>query len=173
MTVLQIRASQLYITANLQPLTTQIYHEIITLTGGFFKKSFFVNIVFVSQKFFQTILKLFSWNLNTLTQLQNTKDKSVFFLSAHFLLAVTKSFCVLTLSTFSYFSTVCKHARCVCSLFDYCFEINLCNNTLHLLYMDRFIKTNLSSVSISFMKLKFSKTRLNSVEIRIYKLSKV
>ena len=171
-TALQIRAGQQSITTNLQPLTAHIYHELIIVTGGFFKK-FFINIVLFSWKFFWKILKLFFWNLNTLTQLQNTKNKSVFLLSAHFLLAVTKSFCVLTLSTFSYFSAPCKHAKCVCSPFDYCFAINLCNNALHPLYMDRFSKTNLSSLSFPWWSLNFLKTRLNSVEIRISKLSKV
>ena len=162
------------ITTNLQCLTTHIYHEMIIVTDGFFKKSFFINIVFISQKFFQSILRLFSWNLNT-TQLQNTNNKSVFFLSAHFLLTVTKSFCVLMLFTFSYFSAACKHARCVCSLFDCCFAINLCNNALHLLYMNRFILTKQTSLPCQFhwWSLNFHKTRLNLVEIRISRLSKV
>ena len=48
--------------------------------------------------------------------------------------------------------------------FACCFAITLCNNTLHLLYLVRFIKTNpemdfscyLSSMSIFLMNLKFS-----------------
>ena len=37
---LQIRASQWLITANFWPFTTHIYHVMIIVTGGFFKKSF-------------------------------------------------------------------------------------------------------------------------------------
>ena len=45
---LQIRASQRSITTNLQPLTIHIYHVMITVTGGFSKKSFFINAIFIS-----------------------------------------------------------------------------------------------------------------------------
>ena len=38
---LQIRAAQQSITANLWPLTTNIYHVMIIVTGGFSKKSFY------------------------------------------------------------------------------------------------------------------------------------
>ena len=38
---LQIRAGQLLITANLQPLTGHIYHAMIIVTVSFSKKSFF------------------------------------------------------------------------------------------------------------------------------------
>ena len=54
-TVLQIRAGQRSITANLWPLTAHIFHVVIIVTGGFFKKSFF--IIFRSrhtQMFFKT-----------------------------------------------------------------------------------------------------------------------
>ena len=54
-TVLQIRAGQRSITANLWPLTAHIFHVMIIVTGGFFKKSFF--IIFRSrhtQMFFKT-----------------------------------------------------------------------------------------------------------------------
>ena len=47
-----IRASQQSITANLWPLTAHIYHVMIIVTGGFSKKSFFINIIFISKKFF-------------------------------------------------------------------------------------------------------------------------
>ena len=52
--------------------------------------------------------------------------------------------------------TAFKHTGLVCSLFDCCFAITLCNNTLHLLYLDRFFKRNPSSTSIFLMRLKFS-----------------
>ena len=42
--------------------------------------------------------------------LQNTQNKFVFFLFVHSLLFVSKSLCVLRLSTFLYFSTACKYA---------------------------------------------------------------
>ena len=38
---LQIRAGQRSITTSLWPLTAHIYHVIIIVTGGFFKRSFF------------------------------------------------------------------------------------------------------------------------------------
>ena len=55
-TRLQIRAGQRSITANLWPLTSHIYHVMVILTGGFFKKSFLI-IIFRSsrtQMFFKT-----------------------------------------------------------------------------------------------------------------------
>ena len=61
--------------------------------------------IVISKKFFWTILSLFFfWNLNTFT-----KHKEQICLLFHFLMVVSKSFCVLIFSTFSYFSTVCKH----------------------------------------------------------------
>ena len=54
--VLQIRAVQCSITANLWSLTTHIYHVMIIATGGFSKKSFFI-IIFRSsctEMFFKT-----------------------------------------------------------------------------------------------------------------------
>ena len=54
-TVLQIRASQQSINANIWPLTAHIYHVMITVTSDFSKKSFFI-IIFRSsclQMFFK------------------------------------------------------------------------------------------------------------------------
>ena len=48
---LQIRAGQRLITANLRPLTAHIYHLMIIVNGGFSKKSFIINIIFISTKF--------------------------------------------------------------------------------------------------------------------------
>ena len=53
---------------NLWPLTANTYHEMIIVTCSFSKKSFFINIMFISYKFFWTILNLFSWSLNTFTK---------------------------------------------------------------------------------------------------------
>ena len=53
---LQIRAGQRSITANLWPLTAHIYHVMIIVTSSFSKNSFFINIIFISYKFFRTIL---------------------------------------------------------------------------------------------------------------------
>ena len=53
--VLQIRADQRSITANLWPLTTHIFHVMIIVTGDFSNKCFF--IIFIScrtQVFFKT-----------------------------------------------------------------------------------------------------------------------
>ena len=44
---LQISVSQWSIIANLWPLTVHIYHLMIIVTGGFFKKSFFLLILFL------------------------------------------------------------------------------------------------------------------------------
>ena len=41
LSVLQVRAGQWSITANLWPLTTHIYHVMIIVTGGFSKKSYY------------------------------------------------------------------------------------------------------------------------------------
>ena len=67
-TALQTRAGQRSITANFWPLTAHTYHLVIIVTGGFSKNSFFINIIFISYKFFWTLLNLFSWNLNTFTK---------------------------------------------------------------------------------------------------------
>ena len=53
-TVLEIRAGQRSITANLWPLTTHIFHVMIIVTGGFFKKSFFIFRSSHTQMFFKT-----------------------------------------------------------------------------------------------------------------------
>ena len=110
---LQIRASQRSITANLWPLTARIYHVMIIVISGFSKKSFFLILFFISKEFFWTILN-----------------------------SLFHNHCVLAFPTFSNFSTACKHTGWVCSLFACSFAITLCNNTLHFLYWDRFIKTN-------------------------------
>ena len=110
-----------------------------------------------------------SWTclLGIWAHLPNAKNKSVFFLSVHFLLLVSWIFCLLTLSLISYFSTLCKHTRWVCSPFDCCFAITLSNIALHLLYLDRFIKTNSFPCQFSWWSLFFFKIRLTSAEIRI------
>ena len=45
--MLQIRAGQQPITANLWPLTDHIYHVMIIVTGGFSKKSFYYYLYFI------------------------------------------------------------------------------------------------------------------------------
>ena len=114
-----------------------------------------------------------SWTclLGIWAHLPNAKNKSVFFLSVHFLLLVSWIFCLLTLSLISYFSTLCKHTRWVCSPFDCCFAITLSNIALHLLYLDRFIKTNPFPCQFSWWSLNFFKIRFTSAEIRMSKLS--
>ena len=76
-----------------------------------------------------------------------------FYLFIFYLLFCNHSFWVLTLFTFPYFSAACKHTGWVCSLFYCCFAITLC--ALHLFCLDRFIKTNPSSIQIFLMKIKF------------------
>ena len=44
---LQIRAGQRSITANLRPLTTIIYYEMIIATGGFSKISYYCYYLFI------------------------------------------------------------------------------------------------------------------------------
>ena len=100
-------------------------------------KSFFINIIFILQKFFWTILNLFSWNLNTFTK---HKDWVCFLFICSFFTCCFVIIFLLTLSTFSYFCTTCKHTGWVCSLFAWCFAINLCNNALHLLYLTGSLK---------------------------------
>ena len=93
-----------------------------------FQEMFFINIFY---KFFWTILNLLYWNLNTFTKL----TIQVCFLS------ICSSFTcfviilrINALSTFLYFSIVCKHTGWVCSLFACCFAITLYINALHILY---------------------------------------
>ena len=45
---LQIRTGQWSVTTSLQFLTAHIYRVMIIVTGGFFQKSFFINIIFIS-----------------------------------------------------------------------------------------------------------------------------
>ena len=114
---------------------------------------FFVNFIFISKKFFWTVFNLFSWNLNTFTKL---KEQSCFsFISSFFTCCFVIILCIYA-STFSYFSTAWKHTGWVCSLFYCFFAITPCNNPLYFLYLDRFIKTNPSSMSIFSINLKFS-----------------
>ena len=119
---LQIRVGQRSTAASLQPLTAHIYHIMIIVTGGFFKKYFFINTIFISQKFLGTILKLFSC-------LQNTKNNSAFFLSVHFLLVFFNRSVYLRSPTFHTFPPrVNIEDLIVCSLFYCSFAITLCNN---------------------------------------------
>ena len=105
-----------------------------------FQEIFFLNIIFISQKFYWIILNVLSWSLNTFYK---TQRKSMFcFYLFSFYLFFSSSLCVLTVSIFLYFFTACKHTGWLCFLFACHFAITLCNNTLHLLQLDRFIKTN-------------------------------
>ena len=141
------------------------------MTGDFSNKSFLLILLLFLRNFFERSSTYF---LGIQTCLQNTKNRSVFLLFVHFLLVVLQSLYVLMLPTFSYFSTACKHTEWVCSLFDCLFVITLGNDAFfHLLYLDRFIKMNSSSISIFWWRLNFLKIRLTSAEIRMSKLSKI
>ena len=48
MSALQIRTGQWSVTTSLQFLNAHIYRVMIIVTGGFFQKSFFINIIFIS-----------------------------------------------------------------------------------------------------------------------------
>ena len=48
MSALQIRTGQWSVTTSLQFLTAHIYRVMIIVTAGFFQKSFFINIIFIS-----------------------------------------------------------------------------------------------------------------------------
>ena len=121
MPVLQIRAGQKSVIANCD-LWPPIFITII-VTSGFSKKYFLLSFPGNSFEWSWAFLRIY-------TLLQNLQDKFVFFLSVHFLLVVPQSFCVLTLSTFSYFSTACKYTGWVCSLFACCFAATLYINAL-------------------------------------------
>ena len=72
-------------------------HALINIT-----EIFFLNIIFISQKFYWTILNVLSWNLNTFYK---TQRKSMFcFYLFSFYLFFSSSLCVLTVSTFCTFS---------------------------------------------------------------------
>ena len=168
MTMLLIRDNQQSITAK---LCTFIYHLMIIVTGVFSKKAFFYYFLYFY--FLEIVLNDLELVILEYKHIYKTKNKSVFFLSVCFLLVVSYSFCVLMLSTFSHFSTFCKHTGWVCSLFDSCFAITLCNNALYLLYLDRFIKGNSFPCQFSQWSLNFLNIRLTSAEIRMSKLSEV
>ena len=141
----------------------------IILTGGFSNKSFFINIIFISYKFFWAILNLFSWNLNTFT---NHKDQVCFLLICSFsTCCFVIILCINALHLFIIF-TSCKHTGWACFLF-YCFATILCNKTLHHLYLDRFIKTNSFLYQFPRWSLNFLNIRFTSAEVRMSKLSKV
>ena len=137
----------------------------------------FINITFILQKFFWTILNLLSWNLNTFTK---HKDWVCFLFICSFFTCCFVIIFLLTLSTFSYCSTTCKYTGWVCSLFAWCFAINLCSNALHLLYLTGSLKQTPKWVfyticlpcQFSWWSLNFLKIRLTSAQIRISKLSK-
>ena len=119
--MLQVKAGQRSITANLRPLTTHIYLVMIIVTGEFSMKSL---LLFLRNSFKQFWTYL----------LQNSQNKFVFFLSIHFF---TCSFVIiLCINTFHLFVlfTACKHTGWVCSLFAHCFAITVYINTPHLLY---------------------------------------
>ena len=136
----------------------------IIVTGDFFKKSsFFIHIISISKIFFWTILNLFSWHLNTF---KKHKEQVCFLLTCSFFTC-----CFVHLL---YFSTSSKHTGWVSSLIDCCFAITLCNQTLHLLFLDRFIKTNpFPCQPFSQWSLNFILIRLTSAEIWMSELSKV
>ena len=83
--MLQIRAGQQRITANLWPLTAHIYYVMIIVTGDFSKKSFYYYYYY----FLEILLKDLELVFLEFKHLQNTQNKFVFFLSVQFLLVVS------------------------------------------------------------------------------------
>ena len=129
--MLQIRAAQRSVAANLQPLTTHIYHVMITVTSGFSTGSFFINIIFISQKLFWMTLNFFSWNLSTFTK---QKEPVCFlFICSFFTHCFVIILCINALHLFILFHCV-QTWSWVCSLFAHCFTVTPYINTLHLLY---------------------------------------
>ena len=104
--VLQIRASQWSITANLRPFTTHIYHVMIIVTGGRFRRNHFYY-------FLENLLNNLEF---VILEFKHFYTQVCFLFICYFLLIVSQSFCELTLSTFSYFSNACKHTGWICSL---------------------------------------------------------
>ena len=98
----------------LWPWTTHTYHLMIIVTGGLSRNIYLINIIFISNKLFRTILNLFSSNLNTFTK---HKEQVCFLFICLFFTCCFIIFCVLTVSTCSYISSGCKHTGRVCSLF--------------------------------------------------------
>ena len=66
--VVQIRADQRSITANLWPLNAHIYHVMIIVTGGFSKKSFYYYYFY----FAEILLKDLEFILLELLSIQKT-----------------------------------------------------------------------------------------------------
>ena len=80
----QIRAGQQSITANLQPLTTHIYHVMITVTGCFSKKSFLL-ILFLLPEILLNNLELVFLDFKHIYKTQRTNMFS-FYLFIFYLL---------------------------------------------------------------------------------------
>ena len=123
-TELQIRAGQRSITGNFWPLTTHIFHVMITVTGGFSMKSFllfprnsFERLIEIAFLEFKHFYKTFSFYLFIFYSLLDnhsvyqrfppfrTFPLRVITLveSVLFWLVVSQSLCILTLSTFCTF----------------------------------------------------------------------
>ena len=121
-----------------------LFQEIIFLLILFFLLEILLNdleIVFLELK-----------HINTFTK---QKEQIYFFyLFIFYLLFHTHSVyeCFPPICTFP----LCENTGWVCSLLDCWFAVTLCNNALHILYMNRFIKMNPTSMLIFLIKLKFS-----------------
>ena len=100
---LQIRAGQRSITANFQSLTADIYHVMIIVTGSFSKWSFSWLILFLFPRNLLNDLELVCLEVK---HLQNTNDKSVYFISSFFICCFVIILCINSLHLFILFRCV-------------------------------------------------------------------
>ena len=86
-----------------------LHHIMIIVTGGFSRNFFFINIIFISQKFFWTILNLFSWNLNTF---RKHKEQICFlFICSFFTRCFVIILCINALKLFVLFHCIYTHTH--------------------------------------------------------------
>ena len=138
------------------------------MTGSFSKKSFF-NIIFICYKFFWTFLSMFSWNLNAFTK--HKEQVSFLFICSFFTCCFIIILYVYALHLFILFCCMWTYTMSLFSFFIVVLQSlyvlsNFCAGTGSL-------KRAPLSCKFSWWSLNFLKTRLNSAEIGMSKLSKV
>ena len=100
------------------------------------------------------------------------KEQVCFYFICSFFTCFVISLCINALRLFV-LSTVCKHTGWVCSPFDYCFAITLCNTLSTFCILTGSLKQTPLARQLSQWSQNFLKIWLSSAEIRMSKLSKV
>ena len=129
----------------------------------------FINIVFISYKFFWTILNLFSWNLNTFTK--HKEQVCFLFICSFFTCYFVIILCINALHLSILFCCMLTHRMSLFSFFIVVLQSLYVLSTLWA--WTGSLKQTLLPRKFSRWSLNFLKTRLNSAEIRMSELSKV